>query len=58
MDGLIALLFAAAAFGSFHVVFRHPIVWFTIGLGLQAQRGFRETRPVSRGRDEFAETPR
>jgi hypothetical protein len=42
LDGLIALLFAAAAFGSFHVVFRHPIVWFTIGLGLQAQRGFRD----------------
>ena len=58
MDGLIALLFAAAAFGSFHVVFRHPIVWFTIGLGLQAQRGFRESAAVSRGRDEFAEAPR
>jgi O-Antigen ligase len=58
MDGLIALLFAAAAFGSFHVVFRHPIVWFTIGLGLQAQRGFRESAAVSRGREEFAEAPR
>jgi hypothetical protein len=58
MDGLIALLFAATAFGSFHVVFRHPIVWFTIGLGLQAQRGFRESAAASRGRQEFAEAPR
>lgn len=52
-DGLIALLFAAAAFGSFHVVFRHPIVWFTIGLGLQAQRA-----AVSWRDDAFAEAPR
>jgi O-antigen ligase len=57
MDGLIALLFAAAVFGSFHVVFRHPIVWFTIGLGLQAQRGFRESAAVSRGGEDFAEAP-
>lgn len=58
LDGLIALLFAAAAFGSFHVVFRHPIVWFTIGLGLLAQRSFRENAATSRAREEFAEAPR
>jgi hypothetical protein len=55
---LIALLFAAAAFGSFHVIFRHPIVWFTIGLGLQARRGLLERAAVSWRRDEFAEAPR
>jgi O-Antigen ligase len=57
-DGLIALLFAAMAFGSFHVVFRHPIVWFTIGLGLLAERGFRESVAGSWRRDEFAEASR
>ena len=45
MDGLVALMFAVAAFGSFHVVFRHPIVWFTIGLALLAER-------FSRARDD------
>jgi hypothetical protein len=49
MDGLIALMFAVAAFGSFHVVFRHPIVWFAIGLALQAKRGFRECAMTSSG---------
>ena len=34
MDGLVALLFAAAVFGSFHVNVRHPIVWFAICLAL------------------------
>jgi hypothetical protein len=34
MDGLVALLFAAAAFGSFHVNIRHPLVWFAICLAL------------------------
>lgn len=58
LDGLIALLFAAAAFGSFHVVFRHPIVWFTIGLGLLAQRSFRENAATSRAREVFVEAPR
>ena len=58
MDGLIALLFAAAAFGSFHVAFRHPIVWFTIGLGLQAQRGFHQNAVAPWRREEFAEAPR
>jgi hypothetical protein len=31
---LVALLFAAAAFGSFHVNIRHPLVWFAICLAL------------------------
>jgi O-Antigen ligase len=57
LDGLIALLFAAAAFGSFHVVFRHPIVWFTIGLGLLAQRGLGGST-VSWRRDELGEARR
>jgi hypothetical protein len=33
-DGLVALLFAAAVFGSFHVNVRHPMVWFAICLAL------------------------
>jgi O-Antigen ligase len=49
MDGLVALMFAVAAFGSFHVVFRHPIVWFAIGLALQAKGGFRERAMTSSG---------
>jgi hypothetical protein len=51
LDGLIALLFAIAAFGSFHVVFRHPIVWFAIGLALQAEQGFRERAAVTSSRN-------
>jgi hypothetical protein len=37
-DGVIALLFATIAFGSFHVVFRHPLVWFCFCLGGLAER--------------------
>ena len=33
-DGLVALVFAAAVFGSFHVTIRHPMVWFAICLAL------------------------
>jgi hypothetical protein len=33
-DGLVALLFAIVAFGSFHVVFRHPMVWLAICLAI------------------------
>jgi O-Antigen ligase len=33
-DGMVALLFAMIAFGSFHVVFRHPMVWFAICLAI------------------------
>jgi hypothetical protein len=33
-DGMFALLFAMIAFGSFHVVFRHPMVWFAICLAI------------------------
>jgi O-antigen ligase len=33
-DGVFALLFAVAAFGVFHVHFRHPLVWFAICLAL------------------------
>jgi hypothetical protein len=36
-DGLAALLFALVAFGSFHVVFRHPFVWFAICLALVSE---------------------
>ncbi len=50
-DGLVALLFAVAAFGSFHVVFRHPIVWLAIGLALQAQQGFRQRVPTTSSGD-------
>ena len=30
MNGMVAALLAVNAFGSFHVVFRHPLVWFVI----------------------------
>ncbi|GLS17851.1 polymerase [Labrys miyagiensis] len=33
-DGTTALLFAILIFGSFHVVFRHPSVWFAISFAL------------------------
>ena len=33
-DGKVALIFAMMVFGSFHVVFRHPLVWFVICLAL------------------------
>ena len=33
-DGMAALFLAVLLFGSFHVVFRHPIVWFAICLAL------------------------
>ena len=36
-DGLVALLFALVAFGSFHVIFRHPFVWFAICLALVSE---------------------
>jgi O-antigen ligase len=29
-DGMVATLLAVNAFGSFHVVFRHPFVWFLV----------------------------
>jgi hypothetical protein len=38
---LLTLLFAIMAYGSFHVVFRHPIVWFLICVALTADRRFR-----------------
>jgi hypothetical protein len=38
MDGTLALLFALAVFGSFHVIFRHPIVWFVICQALTGDR--------------------
>ena len=41
LDGLLTLLFAIMAYGSFHVVFRHPIVWFLICVALTADRRFR-----------------
>jgi O-antigen ligase len=36
-DGLVALLFVLIMFGSFHVVFRHPFVWFAICLALVSE---------------------
>jgi hypothetical protein len=36
-DGVIALIVATIAFGSFHVVFRHPLVWFCLCLGVLAE---------------------
>ncbi len=33
-DGMIALCLALIVFGSFHVVFRHPMIWFAICLAL------------------------
>lgn len=37
-DGIVALLLALIAFGSFHVVFRHPMVWFAICLAVTERR--------------------
>ena len=34
LDGMVALLLSILIFGSFHVVFRHPMVWFAICLAL------------------------
>jgi hypothetical protein len=36
-DGVIALIVATIAFGSFHVIFRHPLVWFCLCLGVLAE---------------------
>lgn len=38
MDGLTTLLLASGAFGSFHVISRHPMIWFIISLALLARR--------------------
>jgi hypothetical protein len=35
-DGAVALLVATIAFGSFHVIFRHPLVWFCLCLSFLA----------------------
>ena len=45
-DGLIALLFALVAFGSFHVIFRHPFVWFAICLALVSESHSRLLQPA------------
>jgi hypothetical protein len=52
-DGAIALIVATIAFGSFHVIFRHPLVWFCFCLGALAEsargaRGFPAGRAAAR----------
>ena len=51
MDGLLTLLFALVVFGSFHVIFRHPIVWFVICQALtgdpRADESYRERHGCS-----------
>jgi hypothetical protein len=52
MDGVLALLFALAAFGSFHVIVRHPIVWFVVCLALTGDRRAVEGARASAGGGE------
>jgi hypothetical protein len=51
-NGMVALLFSMMVFGSFHVIFRHPIVWFVLCLALVqrpcAEREAARTRPTAR----------
>ena len=54
IHGLTSLLLATGAFGSFHVVSRHPMVWFIISLALLAPRNGRP-KPVA---DRTAQLPR
>jgi hypothetical protein len=54
MDGVLALLFALAAFGSFHVIVRHPIVWFVVCLALTGDRRAAEGARASAGGGESA----
>ena len=54
LDGMVALLVAIMIFGSFHVVFRHPSVWFAICLALVGRAPSAMAVPALRRR--FART--
>ena len=50
LDGMVALLLAIMIFGSFHVVFRHPSVWFAICLALVGRAPSAMAVPILRHR--------